>query len=130
MSLRAERSNLNTVTTEFIRQAFLPIILKDAFKPRHKLLLQNYPNPFNPETWIPYQLREPVSVVLRIYNGKGGLVRTLNLGQREEGFYLGRVRAAYWDGRNSAGEKVASGIYFYQLNAGDFSATRRMLIVK
>jgi hypothetical protein len=58
------------------------------------------------------------------------LVRILDLGHRKAGFYVGRTRAAYWDGRNDTGEKVASGMYFYQLRAGDFSATRRMLIVK
>ncbi|MBM3237752.1 T9SS type A sorting domain-containing protein [Candidatus Poribacteria bacterium] len=94
------------------------------------MLLQNYPNPFNPETWIPYQIREPAEVVIRIYNAAGQLVRTLNLRQCAAGFYLGRTRAAYWDGHNDAGEKVASGIYFYQLQAGDFSSTRRMLVLK
>ena len=119
-----------TVTAEAIRQAFLPITLKDVFKPRQSLLLQNYPNPFNPETWIPYQLHQPAQVMIRIYDGKGGLVRTLSLGQRGAGFYLGRTRAAYWDGHNDAGEKVASGIYFYQIKAGNFFAVRKMVIVK
>jgi len=119
-----------TASEEFIRQAFRPITLKDVGKPPHNLLLQNYPNPFNPETWIPYQLREPTEVVIRIYNVKGGLVSTLNVGQREAGFYLSRTKAAYWDGLNEAGEKVASGIYFYQIKTGDFSSMRRMVIVK
>ncbi|MBM3241627.1 T9SS type A sorting domain-containing protein [Candidatus Poribacteria bacterium] len=119
-----------TVTPETIRQAFLPVTLKNIEIPRQNLLLQNYPNPFNPETWIPYQLREPADVMIRIYNTQGQLVRTLDLGQRAAGFYLGRTRAAYWDGHNDTGEKVASGIYFYQLQAGDFSATRRMLVLK
>ena len=119
-----------TVTSETIRQAFMPIILKNVEIPRQSLLLQNYPNPFNPETWIPYQLREPSEVEIRIYNAQGKLVRVLDLGHRNAGFYLGRVRAAYWDGLNSTGEKVASDIYFYQIKAGDFSATRKMVIVK
>jgi len=119
-----------TVTVESILQAFLPITIKNVGVPRQSLLLQNYPNPFNPETWIPYQLREPAEVVIRIYNANGQLVRTLSLGQRSAGFYLGRTRAAYWDGHNDAGEKVASGIYFYQIKAGDFSSTRRMLVLK
>jgi hypothetical protein len=119
-----------TVTSEAVRQAFLPVILKNVGVPRQSLLWQNYPNPFNPETWIPYQIREPALVVIRIYNKTGQLVRTLDLGQRAAGFYLGRTKAAYWNGLNSAGEKVASGIYFYQIKAGNFSATRRMLIVK
>jgi steroid delta-isomerase-like uncharacterized protein len=131
---------LYTVTPEAIRQAFLPITLGnnpltpfdkgDVEIPRRSLLLQNYPNPFNPETWIPYQIRESSEVVIRIYNAQGQLVRTLDLGQRSAGFYLSRRSAAYWNGLNSAGEKVASGIYFYQLRAGDFSSTRRMLILK
>jgi len=93
-------------------------------------LLQNYPNPSNPETWIPYQIKEPTEVMIRIFDSQGRLVCNLDLGQRAAGTYFGRTRAAYWDGLNSAGEKVASGIYFYQLRAGDFSATRRMLILK
>jgi len=119
-----------TVTAEAIHQAFMPITLKNIEKPRQNLLLQNYPNPFNPETWIPYQLRESSDVEIRIYNAQGHLVRVLDLGHRKAGFYLGRVRAAYWNGRNNAGEKIASGAYFYQIQAGDFSATRKMLIVK
>jgi len=119
-----------TVTSETIRQAFMPLTLKNVEIPRQSLLLPNYPNPFNPETWIPYQIRETADVVIRIYNTKGQLVRTLDLGQRAAGFYLGHTRAAHWDGHNDAGEKVASGIYFYQLQAGDFSSTRRMLVLK
>jgi len=119
-----------TVTSEVIRQVFLPIILKNVEIPRQSLLLQNYPNPFNPETWIPYQIREPALVVIRIYDATGWLVRTLDLGQQAAGFYLGHTRAAYWDGHNDAGEKVASGIYFYQIQAGDFFAVRRMVILK
>jgi D-alanyl-D-alanine carboxypeptidase len=119
-----------TVTPENIRQAFLPIILKNVEIPRQSLLLQNYPNPFNPETWIPYQIKEPVEVAIRIYNLRGQLVCTLNFGHRKAGFYLGRSRAAYWDGTNNAGEKVASGAYFYQIQAGEFSATRKMFIAK
>ena len=118
------------VTTETIRQAFLPIALKGVGIPRQTVLLQNYPNPFNPETFLPYKLREPAEVVIRIYNAKGGLVRTLSLGHRKAGFYLSRSSAAYWDGHNYAGEKVASGAYFYQIQVGNFSATRKMAIVK
>jgi hypothetical protein len=119
------------VTAEAIRQAFLPITLRNVDIPRHSLMLQNYPNPFNPETWIPYQLRESAEVIIRIYDAMGQLVRTLNLGQRAAGFYLGRTRAAYWDGHNNTGEKVASGIYLYQIKAGNFdSSTRKMVMVK
>ena len=119
-----------TVTSETIRQAFMPITLKNVGIPRHSLLLQNYPNPFNPETWIPYQIKEPAEVVIRIYNAKGQIVRLLDLGQRAAGFYISRARAAHWDGHNDAGEKVASGIYFYLFETGDFSAVRKMIILK
>ena len=98
--------------------------------PKQTLLLANYPNPFNPETWIPYQLSEPADVVVRIYEVKGVLVRTLELGHQLAGTYQNRTRAVYWDGCNSLGEAVASGVYFYTLSAGDFTATRKMLIQK
>ena len=100
------------------------------FVPERTALLHNYPNPFNPETWIPYQLAEPASVTLRIYAVNGALVRTLALGHQPAGVYRIRSRAAYWDGRNSLGETVASGIYFYTITAGDYTATRKMLIRK
>ena len=98
--------------------------------PEKTMLLANYPNPFNPETWIPYRLSEPAEVTVRIYSVDGSLIRTLVLGQTPAGIYQSRSRAAYWDGRNDVGESVASGIYFYTLTAGDFTATRKMLIRK
>ena len=98
--------------------------------PDETLLHANYPNPFNPETWIPYQLAKPADVTLRIYAVNGALVRTLTLGHQPAGIYHNRSRAAYWDGKNEFGEKVASSIYFYTLSAGDFTATRKLLIRK
>ncbi len=98
--------------------------------PEETALLPNYPNPFNPETWIPYQLSEPAEVTLRIYAVNGELVRTLALGHKPAGIYQSRSRAVYWNGKNEVGEPVASGIYFYTLTAGDFTATRKMLIRK
>ncbi|MDE0398980.1 MAG: leucine-rich repeat domain-containing protein [Candidatus Poribacteria bacterium] len=98
--------------------------------PEKTVLLPNYPNPFNPETWIPYELSEPAEVTLRIYAVDGTLVRRLVLGHRAAGIYHDRNRAAYWDGKNDVGEAVASGVYFYTLTAGGFSATRKMLIRK
>ena len=98
--------------------------------PERTALLTNYPNPFNPETWIPYQLSEPAEVILHIYSIKGRLIRTLTLGHQPTGMYQNKSRAAYWDGRNNVGEPVASGVYFYTLTAGDFTATRKMLIMK
>ncbi|MYA70455.1 T9SS type A sorting domain-containing protein, partial [Candidatus Poribacteria bacterium] len=101
-----------------------------AMAPNATVLHPNYPNPFNPETWIPYQLQKPADVQIAIYSQSGVLVRELSLGYQRAGQYMSRSRAAYWDGRNQLGEPVASGLYFYTLTAGDFSATRRMLILK
>ena len=101
-----------------------------SLMPKATALLSNYPNPFNPETWIPYQLAKPAEVTVTIYAANGAVVRRLDLGHRRAGSYASRSRAAYWDGRNEIGEPVASGIYFYTLTAGDFAATRKMLILK
>ena len=91
-------------------------------------VLQNYPNPFNPETWIPYQLAEPAEVTVRIYTARGTLIRTLAVGHRSAGTYIHQHDAVYWDGKNESGEPVASGVYFYTLSAGNYIATRKMLI--
>ncbi len=101
-----------------------------VLSPKETILLANYPNPFNPETWIPYQLSTPADVTLTIYASNGQIVRWLPLGHQDAGVYQNRSRAAYWDGRNEFGETVASGVYFYHLLAGDYSATRKMLIRK
>ena len=98
--------------------------------PGKTVMEQNYPNPFNPETWIPYRLANPADVQLTIYDTKGALVHQLDLGHQMAGYYTNRSRAAYWDGRNGGGESVASGTYFYQLRAGDYTQTRRMIVVK
>ncbi len=98
--------------------------------PQETRLLPNYPNPFNPETWIPYQLAAPSDVSISIYAADGKLVRTLVLGHLAAGIYQNRSRAAHWDGKNEFGEPLASGLYFYMLTVGDFSATRKMLIRK
>ena len=101
-----------------------------ALTSRATALLPNYPNPFNPETWIPYQLAKPAKVTVSIHAADGKLVRTLDLGELSTGVYQNKARAAYWDGRNEQNEPVASGVYFYTLTAGDFTATRKMLIQK
>ncbi len=98
--------------------------------PEKTALLPNYPNPFNPETWIPYQLAHAADVTLTIYDTKGVLVRQLDLGYQQAGYYTNRTRAAYWDGHNHLGEAVRSGIYFYQLRAGDYAALQKMVILK
>ena len=98
--------------------------------PAQTELLANYPNPFNPETWIPFRLAEDSNVSVSIYGSSGSLVRNIDIGFMPAAVYEGRSDAIYWDGRNDFGEQVSSGIYFYHLNAGDFSATRKMVIVK
>ena len=98
--------------------------------PAETALLSNYPNPFNPETWIPYQLAKSADVTLTLYDVRGVMVRRLVLGHQAAGVYYSRGRAAYWDGRNAFGEKVASGLYFYTLTAGEFTATQKLLIQK
>ena len=98
--------------------------------PAETALLPNYPNPFNPETWIPYHLAHDADVTLTIYDTKGVLVRQLDLGYQPAGYYTNRAKAAYWDGRNDSREPVVSGVYFYNLSAGNYSVTRKMLILK
>ena len=98
--------------------------------PKETLLLSNYPNPFNPETWIPYQLANPADVVVTIYATDGQIIRELAVGHQAAGDYQARGRAVSWDGKNHLGELVASGVYFYTLTAGDFTATRKMIVVK
>ena len=104
--------------------------LLTANVPQKTALLANYPNPFNPETWMPYQLAKPAEVSVSIYAADGKLIRTLALGHQAAGVYHNRSRAAYWDGKNAIGESVASGVFFYTLKAGDFTASRKMLILK
>ena len=133
---------LPTVTSD----AIIPLVLADAiinensrvtikhgsiaFSPTQTALYQNYPNPFNPDTWIPYQLAEDASVTISIYNIRGQLVRKLRFGEKQAGYYVDRSKAAYWNGRNAIGERVASGVYFYILRAGNFQAIRKMIVIK
>ena len=109
--------------------AFLQSLLASA-TPHETRLLPNYPNPFNPETWIPYELATATDVKILIYDARGILIRQMELGHQPEGYYTDRTQAAYWDGRNALGERVASGIYFYQLRTNEASPLRKMLIVK
>ena len=108
---------------------YLQHLLASA-RPHETVLLANYPNPFNPETWIPYHLADSTDVQINIYNAQGTLVRALTLGHQSAGYYTSRSRAAYWDGRNALGERVASGIYFYQLETDEVSPMRKMVILK
>ena len=125
---KAKQLNLTDATSLkgilILEQLLAPLIPKEA------VLLPNYPNPFNPETWIPYRLVEDAFVTLTIYDSTGSVVRTLEGGHRVAAFYESRSKAIYWDGRNELNEQMAGGIYFYTLTADDYSATRRMLILK
>ena len=115
---------------ETVLKVLLHLFSESVAIPETTALLPNYPNPFNPETWIPYELAESADVTVHIYSVKGDLIRTLALGHQPVGIYQAKSRAAYWDGKNAEGERVASGVYFYTLTAGEFAATRKMLIRK
>ena len=125
---QARRLNLTDATSQ--RGIVVLEQLLAALTPKETTLLPNYPNPFNPETWIPYDLSKAADVQITIYDTEGRLVRRLDLGHQPAGYYTNRAKAAYWDGKNESGEQVASGVYFYRLYAGDYSATRKMLILK
>ncbi len=120
-----------TLTAEDVLRGWiqLPALVVQEM-PKETELLANYPNPFNPETWIPYRLAEDADVKLTIYDSKGQVVRSLDVGHQVTGVYESRSKAVYFDGRNASGEPVSSGVYFYHLSAGDYSATRRLLILK
>ena len=120
-----------TITAEDIKRHLIRLAPLVAYEiPAETVLLPNYPNPFNPETWIPYRLASDADVSLTIYDVNGALVRTIDVGHQNAAVYESRAKAIYWDGRNRFGEGVASGIYFYSLRAEDFSATRKMVILK
>ena len=125
---QARQVNLNDPT--FQHGIIVLEQLLASLTPKETALLPNYPNPFNPETWIPYQLAAPADVTVSIHAADGKLVRTLALGHQLVGIYESRSRAAYWDGCNELSEPVASGVYFYTLTAGEFTATRKLSIKK
>ena len=141
MSLRPEHVAL---TTEWLTEARFADDGSEVFRqgivtlerlinttvPTETVLLSNYPNPFNPETWIPYDLAENADVHIDIYNLKGESIRQLSIGFQPAGTYRTQSQAAYWDGRNAVGEPVASGVYFFSFQAGQFKATRQMVILK
>ena len=120
-----------TVTAEDVKRSLIQLPELVAYEiPAETELLRNYPNPFNPETWIPYRLAEDAFVTLAIYDRAGQVVRTIDVGHQTAAVYENRSKAVYWDGRNRLGEQVASGVYFFHLSAGDYFATRKMVILK
>ena len=98
--------------------------------PTETQLLPNYPNPFNPETWIPFELHQDTNVSLVIYDVTGHQIRKIDLEHTLTGRYVTRDRSIYWDGLTETGEKVSSGVYFYRLQAGDYTEIRKMVILK
>ena len=127
---RLSQADARLVKAVALLESLLSYLREIATLPEATALLPNYPNPFNPETWIPYHLSKDAEVILTIYDVRGSVVRELSLGHQAAGVYESRGQAAYWDGKNQLGEKVASGIYFYTLTADDFTATRKLLIAK
>jgi hypothetical protein len=119
-----------TVGRQEIATAYRLVKLEYNPVPELTRLLQNYPNPFNPETWIPFELSQDAEVSITIYDVSGKLVRTLAVGFQPAGIYANQAKAAYWDGKTETGEAVASGVYFYQIQIGDYAQTRRMVILK
>ena len=117
-------------TQKALVKRFLKQLLMPIEGPLVTKLHANYPNPFNPETWIPYQLATDSDITIRIYDTTGHIVRTLFSGHQGSGYYLSQSKAAYWNGRNELGERVASGIYIYELSTPTFRRTRRLVILK
>ncbi len=117
-------------TQKILIKRFFSNLLKDYEVPLKTKLYANYPNPFNPETWIPYQLGENAEVSIRIYNTTGKLIRTLLTMHQVSGYYVGRDKAAYWDGKNDNGEAVSSGVYFYELKTPSYKQTRKLVIIR
>ena len=126
----SQAHRLNSSYVDYQRGLLVLEQLLTALTPKESTLLPNYPNPFNPETWIPYQLATSGDVKITIYDARGIVVRRLELGYRQAGYYTNRSRAAYWDGCNGLGEHVASGLYFYHLEAEGVSLLRKMVTLK
>ena len=119
-----------TVGQQEIATAYRLVRMQYNPVPEFTRLLQNYPNPFNPETWIPFELSQDAEVSITIYDVSGKLIQTLEVGFQPAGIYSSQAKAAYWDGKTKTGETVASGVYFYNIRLGDYSETRRMVILK
>ena len=122
-------SNSNRSSQEDMVLGILKAILPERL-PKQTQLLANYPNPFNPETWIPFELSQDSQVAISIYDVQGQLIRQLELGRIIAGRYVNVGQAVYWDGKTANGETVASGTYFYQLQADTYMETKKMVIMK
>jgi hypothetical protein len=126
----ADKSSLSSVKLTKVNLNDGLISVKLEYVPQRSMLLQNYPNPFNPETWIPYRLNRAADVTIRIYDVNGHSIRLLHIGEQMPGNYVTKNKAAYWDGLNEKGEKVASGVYFYQFKTNEKSVVKKMVLLK
>ena len=129
LTVSADAVHLVSVDGQPISVRVEPFFM-DTLRPRQTQVFSNYPNPFNPETWIPFQLHEDAHVRITIYDAVGREIRRFDMGYLSAGFYKTRERAVHWDGRNDMNERVASGTYFYRLEAGDFVGTHRLVVLK
>ena len=126
---KIEELSDNTAQITIVKQ-FLEKLLMPVKVPMKTKLHANYPNPFNPETWIPYQLAEDSDLTIRIYDSSGKIVKTIHTGLQKSGYYISRDKAAHWNGANESGEKVASGVYYYELETPKYKQTRKLVIIK
>ncbi len=99
--------------------------IREVSLPKTFSLSQNYPNPFNPTTVIKYALPKDCHAKLTIYNILGQRVITLVDGPQAAGY-----KVVQWDSKSQSGNEVASGIYFYRLEAGDFVETKKMILLR
>ncbi len=131
LSFYEKIEELSDDTTQIkIVKRFLDKLLMPVKVPMKTKLHANYPNPFNPDTWIPYQLAEDSNLTIRIYDSSGKTVRTFHIGLQKSGYYITRDKATYWNGLNEAGEKVASGVYYYELTTPKFRQSRKLVVIK
>jgi hypothetical protein len=118
----------NAVATDTIHITVFSVVGLDPAAgnvPLEFALKQNYPNPFNPGTTIDFQIARAVEVELAVYNLLGQRVRILVNERLETGTYQ-----AVWDGRNDRGLPLASGVYVYRMEAGDFRQMKKMILLK
>jgi hypothetical protein len=106
-------------------ESYGPIEARVCAVPTAYWAYQSYPNPFNPVCTIRYDIPSPGRVKLQVFDVSGSLMRSVVNGWREPGVY-----SEVWDGRDAAGKQLPSGVYFYRLEAGDFVATRKMVLLR
>jgi hypothetical protein len=133
--LEAKGANLNSLRIKEAlladrRGSVVPVKIvvqgeKEELPPESFSLSQNYPNPFNPQTQIVYALPRECHVKVTIFNLLGQRVKVLVDKHQKAG-----VKRVYWDGKDEQGVEVASGIYLYKIQAGDFVQSKKMVIPK